>query len=153
LRFTNGTVKHVTFSPPRPAVILLIDGHDEDREYWVDRLNLWASEYVILQAHNGSTGLALCRSRQIDCVIVEIDLPDMSGFEVLIKLVPRARHPEIAVIMLSRTYLVPMAELARKNGAQECLFKSGVSGDQLVTAIRKAIAFVGPRKDYRRSTV
>jgi DNA-binding NarL/FixJ family response regulator len=137
----------VSIVPSTPTTVLLIDGHDEDRWYWVDRLNLWAPEYVVLQAHNGSSGLALCRSRPIDCVVVEIDLPDMSGFEVLIKLVPCARHPEIAVIMLSRTYLVPMAELARKNGARECLFKSGVSGDQLVAAIRKAIAVVGPRKD------
>jgi DNA-binding NarL/FixJ family response regulator len=141
----------VTVMPANPAIILVIDGHDEDRQYWVARLNLWASEYIVLQAHNGSTGLALCQSRQIDCVIVEVDLPDMSGFEVLIKLVPRACHPDVAVIMLSRTYLVPMAELARKNGAQEYLFKSGVSGDQLVTAIRKAIAVVGPRKEPRAS--
>jgi DNA-binding response OmpR family regulator len=107
----------VAIVPATLTTILLIDGHDEDREYWVDRLNLWASEYIVLQAHNGSSGLALCRLRQIDCVVVEIDLPDMSGFEVLVELVPRASHPEVAVIMLSRTYLVPMAELARKNGA------------------------------------
>ena len=142
----------MTILPSSPAAILVIDGHDEDREYWVDRLNLWACEYIVLQAHNGATGLALCQSRQIDCVVVDIDLPDMSGFEVLVKLVPRARHPEVAVIMLSRTYLLPMAELARKNGAQECLFKSHTTGDQLVAAIRKGIAVVGPRKDRQGLT-
>ena len=131
--------------------VLLIDSNDIDRNYYGDRLKICSSDYVIFHAASGQAGISVCETVLIDCVVLEIDLTDMSGFEVLIKLVPRACHPDVAVIMLSRTYLVPMAELARKNGAQEYLFKSGVSGDQLVTAIRKAIAVVGPRKEPRAS--
>ena len=65
-------------------------------------------DYVVLEAETGKAGLSLCRSQRVDCVLVELTLPDMSGFEVLIHLVPRARQPEIAVIVLTRVALYPM---------------------------------------------
>jgi DNA-binding NarL/FixJ family response regulator len=71
----------------------------------------------------------------------------MSGFKVLLDLVPRVQFPEIAVIMLSRLNLQSLAELARKNGALAYLVKSSVSGDDLDMTIRKALAKVGSRKE------
>jgi hypothetical protein len=38
-------------------------------------------------------------------VVLELTLPDMSGFQALMQLVPRAYYPELAVIFLSRTTL------------------------------------------------
>lgn len=127
--------------------VLLIDSHKEDREYWAHRLAIRSPEYVVLEADTGEAGLAICRWQRVDCVLVELDLPDMSGFEVLIKLVPRARHPEIAVIVLTRLALKPMGDLALKNGAQGYLVKSHISGDALSRAIHEAIGRV-PHKEY-----
>jgi DNA-binding response OmpR family regulator len=84
------------------ATILFIDGYDHDREYWVRRINISSPEYLVLEADTGAAGLSLCRSRRIDCVVAELRLPDMSGFQVLLQLVPYARCPGIAVVMLSR---------------------------------------------------
>jgi DNA-binding NarL/FixJ family response regulator len=78
--------------------------------------------------------------------VIELSLSDMSGFEVLIKLVPRAHRPEIAVIVLTHLVLHPMERLALNNGARAYLVKSHVSGDDLDRAIRKANAVVGPNK-------
>ena len=76
-------------------------------------------------------------------MVLELALPDMSGFQALKQLVPRAYYPEPAIIFFSRTTLPPMAELAMKNGAQAYLIKSQISGDDLDRAIRKALAPVG----------
>jgi len=70
----------------------------------------------------------------------------MSGFEVLIKLVPRARHPEIAVILLTRLALYPMRTLALSNGAQGYLVKTHISGDNLDWEIQKAVFAVAFKK-------
>ena len=78
-------------------------------------------------------------------VVTELTLPDMSGFEVLVHLVPRATHPEIAVLMLTHVTLPAMATFALNSGAQNYLIKSRVSGDYLDRAIQRAIAFVSPR--------
>jgi CheY-like chemotaxis protein len=87
------------------TTVLLIDGHKQDREYWAQRLNISSPDYVVLEADTGASGLAICKSQRVDCVVVELDLPDMSGFKVLLDLVPRFRYPEIAVIILSRLRL------------------------------------------------
>jgi DNA-binding NarL/FixJ family response regulator len=71
----------------------------------------------------------------------------MSGFQVLISLVPRVNSPEMAVIMLSHVDRQLLGELALKNGAQACLLKSQTSGDDLARAIHKAIAKVGAPKN------
>jgi CheY-like chemotaxis protein len=119
--------------------VLLIDAHKDDRQYWAQRLLI----YVVLEAETGTAGLAICRSQRVDCVVLELTLPDMSGFQALTQLVPCAHYPEPAVIFLSRTTLQPMADLAMKNGAQAYLIKSHISGDDLDRAIRKALAPVG----------
>lgn len=126
-------------APRTRTTVLLIDPHKEDREYWTQRLNISSPEYVVLEAETGKAGLLICNQQRVDCVLVELSLPDMSGFEVLIQLVPRARHPEIAVIILTRLALYPMGDLAVKNGAQMYLVKPHISGDDLDWAIQKAL--------------
>ena len=111
--------------------VLLIDSHKEDREYWSQRLRISSPDSVVLEADTAETGLTICRSQHVDCVVTELTLPDMSGFEVLIKLVTRPLHPERPVIFLSNTLLPPMARLATNNGAQAYLVKSRISGDHL----------------------
>src|SRR5206468_6265433 len=92
-------------APHSATTHLLIDGYTEDREYWAQRLLISLPDSVVLQAATGAEGVAICRSQRVDCVITELTLPDMSGFEVLVKLVPRAYRPEMPVIILSRTML------------------------------------------------
>ena len=127
--------------------VLLIDGRKQDREYWAQRLKMSSSEYVVLEADTAASGLAMCRSIEIDCVVLEVGLPDMSGYQVLLQLVPRVSSPEIAVILLSGGVSPEMAQIALTNGAQAYLIKSQCSGDDLHSAIQRAVAMVGPRKN------
>ena len=101
---------------------------------------------LVLEAETGEGGIAICRWQRVDCVLVEVSLPDMSGFQVLVNLVPRVRHPEIPVIFLTRVALSPMRDLAIKNGAQGYLVKPQISGDVLNRAVCDAIAKV-PRRE------
>ena len=126
--------------------ILLIDGNHLDREYYAQRLQLTLPDYHVVQASTGRSGLDLCARQTIDCVILEIDLPDMSGFEVLVKLVPRAHRPEIPVIVLTGHSNEFLLEVAVKNGAQAALHKDMTCGDMLYAAILKAISTVRKEK-------
>jgi DNA-binding NarL/FixJ family response regulator len=132
--------------------ILLIDPHDEDRQYWAERLKVSRPDCTVIEASNGAQGLAICRMQRIDCVVVELVLPDMSVFELLIKLVPRVSHPEIAVIVLSRLAVAPIADLTTSNGAHAFLVKSLISGDDLDRIVSKALAAIGPHKERPFST-
>ena len=126
--------------------ILVIDSRDEEREYWTQRLRISSPEDVVLEAKTGKRGLAIFDAQPVDCVVLELTLEDMSGFEVLINLVPNARRPGIAVVVLTRLVLYSMDGLALTNGAQAYLVKSRCSGDDLDRAIQKAIAKIGPHK-------
>ena len=133
--------------------VLLIDAGKEDREYWAQRLLISSPEYVVLEAETGAAGQVICRSQRVDCVVLELTLPDMSGFQALKQLVPRAYEPAPAVIFLSRTTLQPMAELALRNGAQAYLIKSHISGDDLDRAIRNALSpVVSPHRSSSSAT-
>lgn len=128
------------------VTVLLIDPHEGERQYWAESLKNCSSEYVVLEAQSGKAALAICASRPVDCVVTELTLPDISGFEVLITLVPVAGSPKIAVIVLTRQVYHPMGDVAFKNGAQAYLVKARSTGHDLDEAIRKAIAIVGPTK-------
>jgi DNA-binding NarL/FixJ family response regulator len=129
-------------------LILVIDANPEDREYYTQLLRTFLPDLFVLHASTGQSGLAFCEVRPIDCVVLEIDLPDMSGFDVLLKLVPRVEHPEIAVIVLTRISNQSLLEAAIENGAQFAFHKNMVSADILDKAILKAISTV--QKDRKR---
>ena len=136
--------------------VLFIDGYHSDRTYYVDQLKQWSPDYEVIEAVDGQSGLTLYRSRRIDCVILELDLPDMSGFQVLVDLNPVARRPNVAVLILTRLSSLPLWELARKGGAYACFPKQHTSQEELVRAIQHAIALVGlmPKENrYRPSSV
>jgi DNA-binding NarL/FixJ family response regulator len=130
--------------------VLLIDGHDSDRTSFANQLKRCSPDYTILQAADRRSGLDLYRqSRRIDCVVHEIDLPDSSGFQLLVDLIPVAKRPTVAVIILTRLSNQALWELAKKNGAYVCLFKPHTSGDYLDKVIQRAINWVGliPKED------
>ena len=132
-------------------LILLIDGNREDREYYTQLLRISSPAFDVLRVPTGRIGLALCKQQLIDCVVLELDLDDMSGFEVLLRLIPRVQHPKIAVIILTRLANPYLLEAAINNGAQAALHKSATSGDILVKAILTAMSTVKTdRQRHRR---
>jgi DNA-binding NarL/FixJ family response regulator len=123
-------------------LILFIDGDHHEHAHYTQLLRITSQGFVVLHVTTGEAGLALCERRPIDCVVLELDLPDMSGFEVLLKLIPRVDYPEIAVVILTRFENPHLLQAAIKNGAQAALYKGRASGDILNRAILNAISTV-----------
>jgi DNA-binding NarL/FixJ family response regulator len=132
--------------------VLLIDGNDTDRANFAAQLKDRSPDYKILEATDGEAGLILYRSRRVDCVVLTLELPDQSGYKVLVDLVPIASRPTVAVIVLTNRLQRGLQELARQNGAYACFVKQFMSGDDLDRAIQRAMAFVGqrPKEDRYR---
>lgn len=129
--------------------ILFIDGNDLDRHYYAERLKAACPDLRIYEAASGKAGLELYEAHLIDCVILELGLPDMSGFELLTKLVPVVHAPEVPVIVLTQLSTVSLLQVARLNGAQTILQKATASGDHLEKAVLKALATIqrDPKKE------
>ena len=130
--------------------ILLIDSNTKDREYYAWRLKASSSNFDVVQAATGRAGLDICARQPIDCVVLEIDLPDLSGFQVLEFLIWSASHPLMAVVVLTGFPNEYFLELALKNGAQAALQKKMPSADRLEESILQAIATVKLDQEQRR---
>jgi DNA-binding NarL/FixJ family response regulator len=120
--------------------VYILPGHNR---YFADQLKRCSHAYQIVEAADGQSGLNAYRSRRIDCVVLEIDLPDRSGFEVLMTLVPQASKPRIALIVLTKLTHRGLWELAQNIGAYSCFPKQHTTGEDLDRAIQRAMAFVG----------
>lgn len=122
-------------------VILFVDGNLADREYYSQHIRVTFPNFKIVHAATGKSGLDFCERKPADCIVVlEMDLPDMSGFEVLLRLIPHAQQPEIAVIMLTRLSNPHLLEAAVESGAQAALVKGITSVEILEKAILKALS-------------
>ena len=61
--------------------VLLIDGNETDRHSYAEQLK-HSPDYLIAEAADGQSGLDYYRARKPDCIVLDFDLPDRSGFEV-----------------------------------------------------------------------
>jgi CheY-like chemotaxis protein len=50
------------------------------------------------------SALEVCRDQKMDCVVLDLDMDDASGFEVLLALVQDRKDRQIAVVVLTRPY-------------------------------------------------
>lgn len=123
--------------------VLLIDPNATDRIRFAAHLKNCSPDYTVFEALNSESGLALYRSRRIDCVVLSLDLPNYSGFRTLVDLVPIASRPHVAVVALYDRANRGIHEIAMQNGAYACFVRQFTSGDDLERAILRAIAFVG----------
>ena len=137
----------------RTTSVLLIDASKNQRTYWADQLKRCSPDYEIVEASDGSSGLDLYRSRRIDCVVLELGLPDQSGFQTLAQLVQNAISPQVAVMVLTQMTHRGIRELATQHGAYDCFVKRHTTGEDLDRAIQRAVAFVRqmPKEDGRRT--
>ena len=104
--------------------LLIIDGSKNQRTYWADQLKSCSPNFQIVEASDGQSGLALFRSQRIDCVMMDLALPDCPGFEVLAVLVPIHSKPTVPVLVLTLLVHRTMWELAKQYGAYPCFHKS-----------------------------
>jgi DNA-binding NarL/FixJ family response regulator len=135
----------------RTTSVLLIDASKNQRTYWADQLKLCSTNYEIVEASDGPSGLDIYRSRRIDCVVLELSLPDQSGFQTLGDLVQSANRPQVAVIVLTHMTHRGISELATQHGAYACFVKRHTTGEDLDRSIQRAMAFVRqmPKEDRK----
>ncbi|HET9371548.1 MAG TPA: response regulator [Vicinamibacterales bacterium] len=90
--------------------ILVVD--DQDASRFVKARILTRAGYTIAEARTGAEGLALARQDRPDLVVLDVNLPDMSGLEVCRRLKEEFTSPTIQILQVSQT-AVTEADRAR----------------------------------------
>ncbi len=124
----------------RQLTVLIVDDAPEDRAALRNALSRDpTARYVIIEAESGARALELCRARSPDCLILDYDLPDLSGLELLKRLTAEDGLPDSAVVMLVGAGDAQLAVEAMKSGAHDCLEKNRANGETLLRAVSYAI--------------
>ncbi len=113
--------------------ILVIDDDVSLRR--VMEFNLGEAGYDVLTAGDGEDGLALFRRHRPEMVITDVQMPGMSGYEVLEQLLEI--EPRTLVIIVTAFSTVEQAVEAMKVGAYDYLAKP-FGRDQLIMTVAKA---------------
>jgi CheY-like chemotaxis protein/HAMP domain-containing protein len=103
------------YATPRKKTLLIVEDNEMERDSV--RELLYHDDIEIVTAGTGEAALAILHERQIDCVVLDLRLPDISGFEVLTRL--RDEELDLPVVVFTGKELSPeqdaqLQELARK---------------------------------------
>ena len=98
---------------------LLIIDHDEmNRELLVQGLEKYG--YIVTVADNGKRAVELFAVQRFDLVLLDVNLPDITGIEVLIKSLGNTKSK---IIMLSEVNDPALIEQSKQGGAVDFLLK------------------------------
>jgi class 3 adenylate cyclase len=112
----------VASSPDRPGGSLLVV--DDNR---VNRLLLGRAleqlGHAVAFAENGKEALEALRARRVDLILLDIEMPEMDGYQVLTALAADPHLRDIPVVMMSSVEEVDSVARCIELGAEDYLFK------------------------------
>ena len=119
--------------------VLIVDDVAEDR--FIVRRHLTKSDemvYSFREATTGAEALRILKQETIDCVVLDYNLPDMTGVDLLHTL-GKAFTERMALVFLTGSGNESIAVEAMKHGAHDYLSKDNVHRAQLQSSVRHAI--------------
>jgi len=114
--------------------ILVVDDDPDIREVLKDRLE--SLGYRVLVAASGKEGLELLEKQNLQLILLDIEMPAMSGLEVLKEI--RKRALDITVVMITAYGTIERAVEAMKEGAYDFIPKP-FEPDHVALIVQKAL--------------
>jgi signal transduction histidine kinase len=109
--------------------------------------------FEIVQATSGETALAALRERKFDCILLDFDMPDMTGIEFMRRAADPDGEQPCAVICMTGTGNESIAVEAMKRGAQNYLLNDQMDADSLWRTITQAVTQTELRQRLASSTL
>jgi two-component system alkaline phosphatase synthesis response regulator PhoP/two-component system response regulator VicR len=133
-----------------PRRILCCD--DEQPIVRLLEVNLMRQGYEVIKAYNGAECLEKVETEKPDLIILDVMMPEMSGFEVLQKLKADPETAKIPVIML--TARSQDADVIRgwQSGVETYLTKP-FNSLELISFVKRIFAMQDSQNDEKRYTI
>ena len=121
--------EHELLEEVRPARrVLVVDDHPSFRRC-AQRLLAEEGFEVVGEAEDGATAVALADELAPDFVLLDIQLPDVDGFEVAARLLKR--EPGLAIVLLSSRDRAEYGARIEASGARGFVAKDDLTGAAL----------------------
>src|SRR5262245_41454330 len=114
--------------------ILVVDDDGDTREVLGDRLQ--SLGYRVFAADNAKAGLELLERQNPQLVLLDIEMPDMNGIELLREI--RRREQDVTVVMITAYGTIERAVEAMKEGAYDFIPKP-FEPDHVAIIVAKAL--------------
>jgi DNA-binding NtrC family response regulator len=124
----------------RKKTVLIVDDDEGMREMLTTMLR---RDYRVLRAATGEAGLLMMEKEDIDLMLLDVNLPGISGFEVL-KIV-KENYPYVEIIVISVVKELEAAIEAMRHGAYHYISK-----DFDLEGVRTLVANASERQDLSR---
>ncbi|MES2466454.1 MAG: HAMP domain-containing protein [Verrucomicrobiota bacterium] len=118
------------FSQCRTKRLLVVEDNDIERESIVALLE--HSDIEIRTAGNGEDALAIMMDEPFDCVVLDLRLPDMTGFELLAKVQKDPALSEVPIVVFTGKDLSFEEETQLRSIAKSIILKDVQSPERLL---------------------
>ena len=119
-----------TFIAPRPRELLVIE--DDAAEQMSIAALVAADDINITNAGSGEQALKLLRARKFDCVILDLKLPDISGFDLLSEIQRDEQLREVPIVVFTGRELAADEEAELRQRAKSIVLKGVQSPERLL---------------------
>ena len=117
-------------------LVMIVD--DSPTEVHVLQKYLRKEGYETFAVHSAKQGIAMARERKPDLILMDVVMPEISGFEATRKLSKDPETSAIPVIMVTTKDLETDRVWGMRQGAEDYLIKP-VSQKKLMTTVRAVL--------------
>jgi len=114
--------------------ILIVDGDESTGNVISHKLH--ADGYNCVTANDGESALGKASTHEFDLVLLDIDMPGLSGIELLPRIV--TSHPDTIIVMMASQEDIRTATEAMKQGAYDYILKP-IDADEVVIKVNRAL--------------
>jgi HAMP domain-containing protein/CheY-like chemotaxis protein len=118
------------YAKSRRKRLLLVEDNEAERQGVTELLG--SDDIEIMTADTGASALLQLRDNSIDCVVLDLKLPDMSGFEVLERIRDDASLCDIPVVVFTGRELLPDEDAKLHTMARSVVVKGVESPERLL---------------------
>ncbi|GLW90730.1 fused response regulator/phosphatase [Actinokineospora globicatena] len=131
------------FDQDRPARILVVD--DTEASRYVTGSWLRRGGHEIIEADTGAGALAALRESEVDLVILDVNLPDMSGFEVCEAIKSDPATAALPVVHVSASLIEASDRAAGLTRGADAYLSEPVDPGELQATVKAALRYYRAR--------
>lgn len=137
-------------NPQRGFAVLIVDDSDDNRA--AATAALAGHGYQILLASGGTDALRIFEAEEPDCVLLDVRMPDLDGFEVCARIRALPNGHETPILFLTGLRDVDTFDRALRAGGTDFLTKP-VNAAELVIRVRAAVKLRRMSRELREQYV
>lgn len=131
--------------------VLIVDDNPDDVEFYTRSLSrISEGQYAVSSVGLGEEALAFCRRSCPDCLLIDYNLPDMTGLEFLARISHEIGLGHVAIVMMTGQGSEAVAVESMKRGASDYLVKGAVTKDVFGRVVRTAVEKTRNQSELRR---